>query len=138
MSGCHIHDNTATTMFSSASTARAAFLSNRVEYNTFYTAFALFGVPATVDGCSFHRNFIPSWYAEGYDEPTLYAQSVEGEGLEPEDLAAMEIRPVQFREDPIEPSRWRGRPSPWRTRPTTGRAWPGTTGGKNATTGPSW
>ena len=50
VSGCHIHDNTATTMFSSASTARAAFLSNRVEYNTFYTAFALFGVPATVDG----------------------------------------------------------------------------------------
>ena len=99
VSGCHIHDNTATTMFSSASTARAAFLSNRVEYNTFYTAFALFGVPATVDGCSFHRNFIPSWYAEGYDEPTLYAQSVEGEGLEPEDLAAMEIRPVQLREE---------------------------------------
>ena len=99
VSGCHIHDNTATTMFSSASTARAAFLSNRVEYNTFYSAFALYGIPATVDGCAFHQNFIPSWYAEGYDEPTLYAQSVEGEGLEPEDLAAMEIRPVQFREE---------------------------------------
>ena len=99
VSGCHIHDNTATTMFSSASTARAAFLSNRVEYNTFYTAFALFGVPATVDGCSFHRNFIPSWYAEGYDEPTVYAQNSDGEGLEPADLEAMDIRPVQVREE---------------------------------------
>jgi len=99
VSGCNIHDNTATALFSSASTGRAAFLSNRVEYNTFYSAFALYGMPATVDGCAFHRNDIYNWYAEGYDEPTLFAQNSEGEGLEPADLAAMEIRPIQLREE---------------------------------------
>ena len=100
VSDCHIHDNTATALFSSVNTARAAFLINRVEYNTFYSVFALYDVPATVDGCSFRRNEIYNWYAEGYDAPTLYAQNSVGEGLDPGDLAAMEIRPVQAPETP--------------------------------------
>ena len=99
VSDCRIHDNTANALFTSTNTGRAAFLSNRVEYNTLYSAFALYGVSATVDGCAFHRNDIYNWYPEGYGEPTLYAQNSEGEGLEPEDLAAMEIRPVQWNEE---------------------------------------
>ncbi len=100
VSGCRIHDNTANVLFSSVNTANAAFLSNRVEYNTLYNGFALYDVSATVDGCAFHRNELYNWYVEGYDEPTLFAQNSEGEGLDPEDLAAMEIRPVQVREEP--------------------------------------
>ena len=99
VSGCRIHDNTANALFSSANTGHAAFLSNKVEYNTFYSAFALYGIAATVDGCSFHRNDIYNWYAEGFDEPTVYAQNSDGEGLEPADLEAMDIRPVQVREE---------------------------------------
>ena len=96
VSGCHIHDNTATTMFSSASTARAAFLSNRVEYNTLQDAFALYQYPATVDGCAFHGNELGSWYAYGDEMSSLAALDAAGNELTEGDLMAMDIRPIQL------------------------------------------
>ena len=96
VTGCRVHDNTANLLLQCGYTRSAAFLSNRVEYNTLQNAFALFQYPATVDGCDFHGNYIFNWYAAGYDTPSLAAQDAAGKALTEEDLVAMDIRPVQL------------------------------------------
>ena len=96
VTGCRVHDNTANLLLQCGYTRSAAFLSNRVEYNTLQSVFAFFQYPVTVDGCDFHGNYIFNWYAEGYNTPSLAAQDAAGKELTEDDFVAMDIRPVQL------------------------------------------
>ena len=96
VSACHVHDNTADILLLSSYTRSAAFLSNRVEYNTLQDAFALYQYPATVDGCAFHGNELGSWYAYGDEMSSLAALDAAGNELAEGDLTAMDIRPIQL------------------------------------------
>ena len=96
VSACRIHDNNANRLLQCGYTRNAAFVSNQVAYNTLQSAFSLYEYPATVDGCDFHGNELGSWYAEGYDAPSLAARDAAGQELTEDDLVAMDIRPVQL------------------------------------------
>ena len=95
VSGCHIHDNTAGFLLQSAYARNVSFLSNRSEYNYLTSAFAVFGVAATVDGCSFHENYMDSWYALGEEIETLPVRDLTGKELDAEDLQDMVRRPIE-------------------------------------------
>ena len=105
VSNCQIHDNRAELLLQCSYTRSAAFVSNRVEYNTLSKAFAFNQMPAVVDGCAFHSNILDSWYGDEYGETVLYAQDGTGRELLAEDLTAMEIRPVELENAPAVPLR---------------------------------
>ena len=100
VSGCHIHDNNADLLLGTSDIRNVSFLNTQVEYNALSSVFSLYDFPATVDGCTFHRNEIGSWYADpvytvGYENPSLFAQDLQGKDLTAEDLNAMEIQTVR-------------------------------------------
>ena len=95
---CRIHDNTANLLFQCTGTRGAAFLSNYVEYNVLSSVFALYDLPATVDGCSFHENSLGSWYAEGYGQPTLAAHDPEGKALSGDSFSSMTHHDIELPE----------------------------------------
>ena len=94
VSGCRIHDNTADMLLQCSNTGDAAFVSNRVMYNVIRSTFSFYAQSAVVDGCSFHRNEISSWYAEGFGDPVLPAVDSNGTMLTEEVLSALAV-PVQ-------------------------------------------
>ena len=96
VTACHVHDNSANLLLLCSDTRGAAFLSNRVEYNTLQSAFALYEYPATVDGCAFHGNELGTWYVYGDDASSMAAVDTSGKELTEGDLMAMDIRPVQL------------------------------------------
>lgn len=98
VTGCQIHDNRAQTMLQCSYTRSTRFVSNAVTYNMLQNAFGLYGVPATVDGCTFHGNDIGAWYADSYVETALEALDLEGKAIPAEDLPAMELWSVPTEE----------------------------------------
>ena len=96
VSGCRVHDNVANLLLQTSFTTNVRFLSNRVEYNTLQSAFALFEYPATVDGCVFYNNDLSDWYAQDEGMLPRVACDAEGKDLSEDDLAAMVIRSVQL------------------------------------------
>lgn len=94
VSGCRIHDNTADMLMQCSNTGDAAFVSNRVAYNVIHSMFSFTALSAVVDGCSFYRNDIGGWYAEGYGDLILPAVDSNGTMLTEEVLSALAV-PVQ-------------------------------------------
>ena len=98
VTGCQIHDNRAQTMLQCSYTRNTRFVSNAVTYNMLQNAFGLYGVPATVDGCTFHGNDIGAWYGDSYVETVLEALDLEGNAILANDLPAMELWSVPTEE----------------------------------------
>ena len=98
VTGCQIHDNRAQTLLQCSYTRNTRFVSNAVTYNMLQNAFGLYGLPATMDGCTFHGNDIGDWYADGYVETALEALDLEGNLIPAEDLPAMELRSLPTEE----------------------------------------
>ena len=96
VSGCKIHDNKAAVMLNCSFVRNARFVSSWVNYNRVQDVFALYDVPATVDGCSFHENDIDRWYSQSYERVSLAARDLQDKTLSEEDLSAMELKLVQL------------------------------------------
>ena len=99
VSDCRVHDNSAYTLFECNNTRNACFLTNKVEYNALQSAFTLRGIPAVVGGCAFHGNDLYTWFGDS----SLAALDPDGNELTAIDLAAMQIRPVQYADMEIAP-----------------------------------
>ena len=98
VAGCRIHDNIADHLLHCYNTGNIWFVSSQVEYNRLQSAFGLFNLAATVDGCSFDQNDVIEWYVRGYEQASLAARDLEGKTLSEDALEAMELREVQLPE----------------------------------------
>ena len=96
VSGCRVHDNTASLLLQANYSRNVWFLSSKVEYNTLASAFALYEQPATVDGCVFYNNNVYSWYAMGEGVYTCTARDMEGKELTEDDLTGMTLRAIEL------------------------------------------
>ena len=94
VSGCRVHDNTASLLLQANYSRNVWFLSSKVEYNALANAFALYEQPATVDGCAFYNNNVYSWYAVGEGVYTCIARDMEGIELTEEEFESMELRTI--------------------------------------------
>ena len=93
---CRINDNTSGLLLSSSYGPKVYFAGNIIEDNDFSKqgVFYMDGAPVTVEGCQFSNNQ-GEWYFAGYNgSSSLRVVDAAGNGLEGDQLAAMEHQEV--------------------------------------------